>query len=70
MLICLNFLQARLQEEEEVDNAMRTVYILAAVIAVLVITVIIIIYVSMVTRSKYQRKLQAVTVRADGNGTI
>ncbi|WAR25682.1 CAD23-like protein [Mya arenaria] len=44
-------------------NSIKTIYILVAIIVVLALTVAIIIYVSMVTRNRYKRKLQAVTVK-------
>ena len=53
-------------EPDGKEEKIKTVYILAAVIAVLAVTVAVIVYVSLVTRAKYKRKLQAATVKPHG----
>ncbi|XP_060593837.1 cadherin-23-like [Ruditapes philippinarum] len=52
-----------LQTNPGEDDSIKTVYILAAIIAVLALTVAIIIYVSLTTRNTYKRKLKAATLK-------
>ncbi|XP_053381734.1 protocadherin Fat 4-like [Mercenaria mercenaria] len=51
------------KEAPEEDSSIKTVYILAAVIAVLALTVAIVVYVSLTTRNTYKRKLKAAMVK-------
>jgi glucan phosphoethanolaminetransferase (alkaline phosphatase superfamily) len=64
--IFLFILQSSLQTNPGEVNSIKTVYILAAIIAVLALTVAIIIYVSLTTRNTYKRKLKAATLKPQG----
>ncbi|KAH3869730.1 hypothetical protein DPMN_032899 [Dreissena polymorpha] len=48
--------------EDDGESPLKTVYILVALVVVLTLTIAIIIYVSIVTRNTYKRKLQAATI--------